>query len=284
MENKVAIVVDSAGDVPESYMKNFNVRRVPLILTFGTEERLDAEQCNLYDVFEYYDKEHELPMTSAPTTEMFGQVFIPLIHQGYRILYLGASSQFSKTYENGKSFEKIFTEKIYAVDTRFTCAPVGLVVRKAYELLQTDLPLPLIVKALNEYIYKIHSVFIINDFNFVKEIGNMNAVTGFFASLMNVKPALELTAEKGVQSIKNYTGHYEKAVTTFIHDVFHRKMIYDDSVLIIAHTLVNSYELERIKKEILDIIPFKEVEFVTAGSVVGSHMGKGALLFCYTEK
>lgn len=284
MENKIAIVVDSAGDVPESYMKDFNVRRVPLIITFGTEERLDAEQCNLHDVFEYYEKEHELPMTSAPTTEMFSQVFIPLIHQGYQILYLGASSQFSRAYENGKSFEKVFSEKVYAVDTRFTCAPVGLVVRKAHELIESEMPIQLIVKALQEYIYKIHSVFIINDFNFVKEIGNMNAVSGFFASLMNVKPALEMTAEKGVQSYKNYTGNYEKAVTSFIHDAFNRKMIYDESVLIIAHTLVSTYELERIKKEILDIIPFKEVQFVTAGSVVGSHMGKGALLFCYTEK
>ena len=284
MSQKIAIVVDSVADLPESYIKDFNVKRVPLILTFGTEDRLDAEQCNLHDVFEYYDKAHELPVTSPPTTEMFGQIFIPLIHQGYQILYLGTSSEFSKAYEIGKSFEKLFNEKIFALDTRFTCAPIALVVRKAHELISSDMPIQLIVKSLQEYIYKIHCEFIINDFNFVKEIGNMNAFTGFFASLMNVKPALQFTAEKGVQNYKNYTGNFDKAVSSFIHDVFSQKRIYDESVLLIGHTLVEPSKLEAVKNSILSLVPFQEVQFVTAGSVIGSHMGKGALLFCYTEK
>jgi len=284
MSNKIAIVVDSVADLPESYIKDYNVKRVPLVLTFGIEERLDAEQCSLHDVFEYYDKTHELPITSPPTTEMFGQVFIPLIHQGYQVLYLGTSSRFSKAYETAKTFEKLFEKKVYTLDTRFTCAPISFVVRKAHELIQSDMPIQLIVKSLREYLYKIHCEFIINDFNFVKEIGNMNAFTGFFASLMNVKPALTFSAEKGVQNYKNYTGKFDKVVSAFINDIFHKKTLFDDSLLIIAHTLVDSYELEAVKNSILNIVPFKEVQFVQAGSVIGSHLGRGALQFSYAEK
>jgi len=279
---KIALVIDAMVDVPKEWIKDYKVHVVPTIIHFGTSEDLDARECTAEEIFAYYEKHGTLPTTSPTPPDAFTQVFVPLIHQGYKIIYLATMPSISKTYENGVEAAKSFPEKIAVVNIKTGCIGTGILVYEVQKLLKQELPFKEIVSRIPDITAHSECYFMVDDVHFVLENQNVGFFTQMIASLLNVKPSMHVVDGRIIPE-KKFNGKTSHALPKFVDYVFQGKAI-DDELLIIGHTGVSDEDIENAKKLVSKFADFKTIKVVTTGGPISSHLGKGAYIFAFKIK
>lgn len=114
--SEIAIITDSACDLPKSIRDRYGIQTVPLVVRFGTEQYLDTE----LTLEEFWDKAHQAPPypgTSQPSVGMFEQAFAPLVEQGKHILCLTITSKHSGTFNSASVASQRFPGQVTVFDT-----------------------------------------------------------------------------------------------------------------------------------------------------------------------
>ncbi len=113
---KIAIVTDSACDLPEGLQNRHGIKVVPLVVRFGTEVYLDGQ----LTLGEFWNKARQgppHPETSQPSAGMFEEAFAPLVEQGYHIICLVITSKHSGTFNSAYAASQSFPGQVTVFDT-----------------------------------------------------------------------------------------------------------------------------------------------------------------------
>lgn len=72
--SKFILVTESGSDLAKEYIDRYNIKIVPMHVSFGVDS-FDDSELKASDVFEFYDKNKLLPKTSGSTPSDFVKVF-----------------------------------------------------------------------------------------------------------------------------------------------------------------------------------------------------------------
>ena len=115
---KIKILADSTCDLSEEILKENNISLIPFYVTIGEEKYKDRETLTTRELYQYVEKHGELPKTSAPTPEDFRRFFQQYVEEGYQIIYISISSDFSSGYQNACLAARDFAEgQVEVVDS-----------------------------------------------------------------------------------------------------------------------------------------------------------------------
>ncbi len=279
---KIALVVDAMADIPKKWITDYKIHVVPTIIHFGTAEDADARECTAEDVFDYYEKNGSLPTTSPTPVDIFTQLFVSLMHQGYKIIYLATMPSISKTCENGMQAAQMFPEKIAVIDTGTGCIAITSIVYEVQKLLMQELPFDEIVASIPAILARSECYFIVDDTNFILENRNVGFFSQMVASLLNIKPSMYVADGKIIPG-KKFTGKSIHVLPKFIDHVFDNKKV-DPELLVIGHTGASEEMIETTKQLIHKATDFKNIEIIGAGGPISSHLGRGAFIFSFMKK
>ena len=112
----VAVVTDSASDLPDETRLKHGINVVPLTVRFGTEEHLECDITRE----EFWTKARQAPPypgTSQPSVGQFEQEFSRHVEQGRQVMCLTVTSKHSGTYNSAQTAALQFPGDVVVFDT-----------------------------------------------------------------------------------------------------------------------------------------------------------------------
>lgn len=280
--NKVKIFTDSTCDLSKQMLDEYDITMVPLYVTFNDSSYKDTVDMNTADLYEKVNELGILPKTSAPTPADFIQAFKPYIEDGYDIVYIGLSSKLSSTIQNASLAAQEFpVGRIHIVDSLNLSTGIGILVMKAYDLVQEGLEAAEVTKLINEMVPKVRTAFTIDTFEYLYKGGRCSAMQGLIGGMLKIKPITKLI-DGNILLYDKQRGR-KKALSVLLQEIDNDREAVDESRIFITHSFAEE-AAAHLREELSNTQGFKNILVTNAGCVISSHCGKETIGIIYMIK
>jgi len=272
----VAIVTDSASDIPPEAAKQLGIAIVPIIVTFGSESFKVGEEMSMDDFWRRLTAPGApFPKTAAPAPAAFTAAYDRAFAGGAaEIVSVHVASKLSATYRNAEiaAADHPQSKNIHLVDTATASAAQGLLVARAYHRAAEGWRAPQIVAELGELIPKTHVIFFLDSLDYLKAGGRISPARAAIGGLLSVKPIIDIIDGEVVTLDKPRTS--SKAREKFL------EIIGSSPIQELTMLHAEAPDIEAFRDELCERFP--EVAalkpgIVRAGAAIGPHTGPKGL-------
>lgn len=286
--NKIIIIADSTCDLNQDYIKEHDIKIVPLHVSIDGDDNdyLDGVNLNSDKVYELVEKHGVTPKTGARNIAEFINDFEPYINEGYDIIFTGIGSGLSSTYNNAVLASKEFPEgRIEVVDSQNLSTGTGLLVCKMVKFRDEGLDVHEIAKRVRELVPLVSAKFCINRLDYLYKGGRCSGMTKIFAHMLKIHPVAKVIDNK-LQVYKKPKGEYRKAVEEQIEEFLtdlKAKNIDLDHIFVTDSGYMDGEDEYIIKKLSKHVDP-EIITHTRAGCVITSHCGPKTIGILYILK
>lgn len=282
----IRIITDSTCDLSKELIEKYNIRVIPLHVSFPGDdtEYLDGVNINSEQLYNLAAKLNVLPKTGAVNVVEFIKVFEEELAKGNEIFYVGIGSGLSSTYNNACIAREQFPDsKIVVLDGQNLSTGTGLIVIKAARLAKEGKSLEEIKEICEKAVPLVSAKFCIDRLDYLYKGGRCSGMAMIAAHALKIHPVAKVINNKLVV-YKKPRGKYENAVEVQIDEFMHDLDNIDKSCVFITH----SGRMDGIEKQIYEkISPYldKDNLFITeAGCTISSHCGPKTIGILYILK
>lgn len=276
----VRIICDSASDITQEQAKEWGITVLPLKILWDGEEYLDGVTMKNREFFEKLIETDELPTTSQLSPYDYEKAFQEVVDAGDTAVCFTISSKLSGTYQSANIAKEEFGDNIIVVDTLNAAVGEQIIVRRAMELRDSSKSAREIADIINEEKKNVKVIALIDTLEYLKKGGRISATTAMAGVVLNIKPVVTIAdGEIGVlgkaRGSKNGNNKLMELVQKDGID-FNRPFLLTYAGLnddLLQKYMKDSSSLYEGKAQKLEIVPF--------GSVVGTHVGPGAIGIAY---
>lgn len=278
---KTRIIVDSTADLTKEYKER--VRVIPLTVNFGDEEYIDGVTIDHKTFYEKLVESDVLPTTSQASPDAFMKEFDKIKEAGESAVVITLSSSFSGTYQSANIAVEDY-ENIYIVDSESVAMGSGILVELAVKLMDEGKTAKEIAMILEEEKKKIIIVALVDTLEYLKKGGRVSKTVAFAGAVLNIKPVLSvvngeinmLGKARGSKMGNNLLAQeIEKAGGVD----FAKPVLLGYSGLSDALLLKYIEDSKHIWEGNLD-----EIRYTPVSSVIGTHVGPGAVVVAFFKK
>ena len=277
----IKIITDSSCDLGINFIEENNIELIPLLLNLDGEIIKDDLGKSL-GYREFYEKLRagSMPSTSQINIYTFEEKFKELLDKGYEILYIGLSSALSGTFNSANMARNNILEenpnaKIAVVDSISVSMGLGMLIKKAYEMINEGKMLEEIVQWIEENKSKVIHAILVDDLKHLKRGGRLSASSAAVGTILNIKPLLKLNNSGAVEATEKVKGK-KKALKRLASIVKEKAINIENEILYIMHGDALE-EAQYLKEIILQELNFKDVKVEYIGTVIGTHGGPGTI-------
>ena len=272
----IKILADSSADYPVDMKVSCLVITLPLMINFGGETYRDKVDLTADDFYEKIKTSSVMPKTAQVSENDYKEAMIKMLDSNDdEIIVITLAGALSGTYNSAvKAAEAVDKKRIHVIDGSVTMLN-GVLVVKAVELIEAGKNTKQVIKEIKDIIRNQHAVFSVSDLDFLKRGGRISSVQSVVGGMLNIKPILTLTNERGLTSINKAKGDKQliKKLIKYAKEGRNKK-----NPLMLAYagkdTLPKALAFQKELEEALG----EKVEFFTElGAVIGTHTGPGLL-------
>ena len=275
---KTRIIVDSTADLmPEIKEK---VHTVPLTVHFGQEEYIDGITIDHKTFYEKLVETDVHPSTSQATPIAFEAEYEKARKADEAAVVITLSSKFSGTYQSATIAAQDYDD-VYVVDSSSVAIGSGILVEYALTLLDKGLSAGEIAEKLEEAKQKIVVVALVDTLEYLKKGGRISKTVAFAGGILNIKPVLSVT--DGEINVLGKARGSKMGNNLLIQEIDKAGGIDFTKPVLLGYTGISNALL---LKYIEDSRPLWEdnlenVRYTTIGSVIGTHVGPGAVAVAF---
>lgn len=232
-------------------------------------------------VEEFYQKmasSKELPKTSQPSLMELEDILGSLKEKGYtHALGLFLSSGISGFYQNIQYLKDEFEGLTVAFpDTKITSAPLGMMVENVFKWADSGLSFDEILGKLDQEIGKTTAFIMVDDLNHLVKGGRLSNGAALLGNLLSIKPILYFTGEGKIEVYEKVRTE-KKAIKRLI-EILQEQTTEGQYQIAIIHA--NAPEkADNFKQQLEEAGVGSDLPIVSFGSVIGTHLGEGAVAF-----
>ena len=282
--SRVILTTESGADIPTDLAKKHNIRIVPMHVIMDDVDHLDGS-FPVTDLYDYYERTKKAPSTTATNPNEYTAFFekIRSEHPESSIVHIGYTSKASSSFQSAVLAAEDF-ENIYLIDALNVSGGLAAIVLYAADLLEKepDIAVEKLVAAIEAVVPRTHFSFMPSGLEFLRAGGRVSNTAYLGASLLKIKPTIELIDGKLV-SAKKYRGKMSRVVVDFFDDYLKAYAI-DDNKLYLIHSLGLDEEIMTQMENYAKENGFRDVTWVQTGGVITSHGGPGAFGIAGIEK
>ncbi len=280
---QVAVVTDSACDLPEETRLEHGIQVVPLTVRFGTEEFLE---CNLPRE-QFWLKARQAPPypgTSQPSVGQFEQAFSELVDQGKQVVCLTVTSKHSGTFNSASTAALEFPGDVRAFDTLSLSLAQGYMAMRAAEAAAAGDSLEDVCSLLESLRERTHFFFMLDTIEYLRRGGRADRVMPLLeriVRMLSIKPILKFV--DGEISPLGASRSQEKAKTRILQELSQLAPaemvfgIYTQGAGAGARDLAQSLA-EKLQ------FPFEQTMIGEAGPVLSCHAGPGVIAAAVVQR
>ncbi len=218
---KIALVTDTACDLSDGQLAEYDIRAVPLrVATTQGEfrDRVEIDPDTLYELMKT-----ELPKTSLPLPGDVSAVFRELLAAGAdRVVHLSISSGLSGACNMARLVADEFPEGAVRVyDTKTLSAGEGLLTLAAARCFSQGMGIDETFAQLDRLRAGQLGTFVIQTLEFLRKGGRIGLVEGVVGSLLNIKPVIFVNPDGVYQTLVKARG-FTKARDAMANSFFER--------------------------------------------------------------
>jgi DegV family protein with EDD domain len=270
----VEVVTDSTADIPRQVAEDLGIHVVPLHVHFGDEVYQDGVNLSHEEFYRKLTANKTLPTTSTVSPGEFAQLFDTLAEESDEILAIVISSELSATYEaavQGKDLRKSKGCRLEVIDSRLLVMALGLVVIAAAKEARQGASLDRVLEAARGATSRIHVRMAFDTLEYVRRGGRIGPAQAFVGNLLNLKPILtvkdgiaipvtrERTRPKAIEHLRRFAAGFNSI-----------------EEMAVEYTTTPEEALA-LRKDLGSLFPEERIYVSTIGSVMGTHLGPGAL-------
>ncbi|WP_172209604.1 DegV family protein [Pseudolactococcus hodotermopsidis] len=278
---KTAIITDSSAPLSDEIKAKANVFVLDISVYINGETYVEGVNLTAEQFYLKMAETTELPKTSQPSVLALEELLTQLQKENYtHVMGIFLSSGISGFWQNIQYLTSEYEGMtIVFPDTKMTSSPLGHMVETAYNMTKTNASFDLIVSEINETIAKTSIFIIVNDLNHLVKGGRLSNGAAVIGNLLNIKPILwfdevgKIVVYEKIRTSKKAFKRLYKILAETTKDGEYK--------LYVIHANVPE-KARDVAKELSDI--GFDVSIATFGSVIGTHLGEGALGFGISPK
>ena len=282
MSKPVVITADSTCDLSEELKARFDIRIIPLTIGLGEKSYLDGVDFTTEDIYARYRADGTLPKTAAPGIQQFTDFFTEILNEGYEIVHLDISSELSGSFNNA-CIAASELEGVYTVDSRMLSSGVALLAIEGAECAARGMCASDIAMHLGDLVEKVDTSFVLDTLEFMWKGGRCSGVTALGATLLHLKPALEMRDGK-LSVYKKYRGNIRSVYRQYVKERLASADIRPNHVFVTNSGEVPQEIIEELNDMVHAAVPGAEVHNNRAGCTVTSHCGPKTLGVLFLRK
>ncbi|MBQ8603939.1 MAG: DegV family protein [Oscillospiraceae bacterium] len=278
---KTVIITDSTCDLTREQLAQLDVEAVSLSVNFSDKSYRDGVDITKRDFFKMLAESKENPTTSQPSPEDFLTLFEKHKQQGNQVVYIGISSVLSGTVQSAQIAKGMCGyDDIYIVDSLSATAGIELLLRIACDMRDAGASAGEIAAELTALVPKMRLYAYVDTLKYLVRGGRVSKTAGAIGGALGVKPLITI-ADGAVLSLgtaRGQKGAFEK-MCSIVKDAD----IDTSKPVMLTHTVpeenMHLFEAYLMEKGVNYDWIYGEV-----GSVIGTHVGPGAVAVAYIVK
>ena len=278
---KVALITDSSAVLHPDLRQSENLFVLDIPVTIDGQEYVEGVNLTAQEFYEKMAASPELPKTSQPSLAKLEEILSSLARQGYtHAIGLFLSSGISGFYQNIQFLKDEYPELTVALpDSRITSAPLGMMVENALRWAEAGLDFDSILERINLQISKTKAFILVDDLNHLVKGGRLSNGAALLGNLLSIKPILYFTQEGTIQVYEKV--RTEKKAIKRLLEILQEETADGDYQVAIIHA--NAAEKAESFRDMIQAAGIHgDFPLVSFGSVIGTHLGEGAIAFGIT--
>lgn len=277
----VKIIVDSTADLLPEIREQLTV--VPLTLHFGDEEFIDGVTITREEFYAKLVETDLLPTTSQATPAAFQSAFEEVAEKGDSAVVITVASSLSGTYQSAMIAADAY-DNIYVVDGGAVAIGGGILAELALKLKDAGLSAKEIADELEIQKKNIRIVAMVDTLEYLKKGGRISKTVAFAGGLLNIKPVLSVV--EGEISMLGKARGSKQGNNLLVTEIEKAGGVDFTKPLLLGYTGLSDALLQKYIEDSKALweTGADKLRFTLIGSVIGAHVGPGAVAVAFFKK
>ena len=274
----VELIIDSTADLRPGIRDRFTV--VPLNVSFGGTEYIDGVTITHEEFYGKLIESDVLPTTSQATPAAFEAVFEQVEARGNTALVLTVASKLSGTYQSAM----IAAEDrpgITVVDGTSVAIGTGILAEQALRYRERGMTAAQIAELLEEDREKIHVIALLDTLEYLKKGGRISGAVALAGSMLSIKPVA--TVKDGEIKMLGKARGSRQGNNLLVQEIGKAGGVDFERPVLLGYTGLSDHMLVKYIEDSKHLWEQSReaLEYVSIGSVVGTHAGPGAVAVAF---
>ncbi|GAM16058.1 DegV family protein [Mesobacillus selenatarsenatis] len=275
-KSKIALVVDSACDLPEEFMDHHQIHLLPATIEMDQSPYLDKVTMKPENFYNRLEVAEEAPKTSQPGLEQIIQTYEQLANHYDHILSIHVSKELSGTFESCMlAAAQVNPEKITVLNTKTLSGAYGLLIHTVAENLDKGASLDELIQLTDELTAKTEILVSVPTLKHMIRGGRVTPLQGKIATLLKMKPIVSVD-EQGKSKLYGKTLFRNSNLRKMFSMIAHL----DKTKQITQYVVLHANDPEKAAlcaKEMKNLTGIDPLYTANVSPVIGAHAGKGSV-------
>ena len=278
----VRIIVDSTADLLPQIAQRLTI--VPLSVRFGDREYVQGVDITNAQFYEMLVESDTLPTTSQATPYQFEAAFQKAVDVGDTVVAITLSSKLSGTYQSAVIAAAEFPGRVFVVDSASAAIGTGILIEYALQLVDEGLSAEEIAQKLLAQRERIYVVAMLDTLEYLKKGGRISKTVAFAGELLSIKPVVSI--EGGEVKLLGKARGSKQGNNLLVKQIQAAGGVDFSMPLLLGYTGLSDVLLQKYIADsaILWESYRKELPRTLIGSVIGTHVGPGAVAVAFFSK
>lgn len=269
------IVMDSAGDIPDEWRKDYDVVVIPVNIQFENKTYLQGVDLSNDDFYRLADSTGVIPKTSQPTPQQFIDLYKKIAQASDTILSIHVTSKLSGTFNSAVLAAKELKGKLKIIpfDSGSGSVAVGFMCKEVRQLDRAGATLQTILNRLDEMRQNLSIVLTLDTLEYASKSGRVKKLQAALATLINIKPIVIL--KDGALDMKERVRTRQRAISRVV-EIIHERV--DDQLVNVA--VVHAQSLDAAKQliqKVNETLRVNELILSELSIGVAANLGPGTI-------
>ena len=280
MMERIALLADSACDLPRELIEKYGIKILPLKIIYPDREYSDRVDIEPQDVYDRMPA--EVPTTSMPCLEEIKATIEDIKQQGYsHLLAIALSSGLSGTYGAMKLVAQDINDLVIKTfDSHTLSIATGWMVLDAARNIANGLSFNKVSENLATLQPKVRVYYVVETLEYLRRGGRIGQVAGMLGEFLHFKPIISVNPEGKYFTFCKVRGR-RKSIDRLMDIV--ENYARDKTInLAVLHGGAKK-EAERMLERLSQLPNIKELIFSDISPALGVHTGPGLLGVSFYE-
>ncbi|MEA3345294.1 MAG: DegV family protein [Chloroflexota bacterium] len=268
---RVAVVTDSAANLPPELVEKYQIAVIPLLVVFGREAFRDGVDITTREFYRRLRTEDQLPTTTTPSVGDFLSLYSKLSQKAESIVSIHLSRGLSATVETAEEAAQMFDEvPVHVIDSRTAVMAQGFIALEAARAAQGG-GLEAVVARAEEMISRVDLIAMLDTLEYLYRGGRIGRAARLMGSVLNFKPLLFV--KDGVADALERPRTRAKAMQRMLEIVAERVEGLPAHIAVMHADALE--EAKRLHREVAARFHCVELYITEFTPVLGTHAGPG---------
>ncbi len=278
---EIILSTETGSDVPPDIAEKYRIQIVPMHVIMDGVDYPDGSGFPIEKIYQYYERTRKIPTTSCVNVDEYLAFFrkIREDHPDCVIMHFAYSSNASATWQAAEA-AKSQMQDVYVIDTKNATGGCTAYLIAGYNLIEQKKGLTTDYAALADELSalapRVFCAFIPGNLEFLKAGGRVSNAAYLGATILQLKPLIEIDETGTLIASKRYRGPMSKVAEHFVREFVARHDL-DRETLYNIYTLGTTDDVLRGIAAIARELGFAKCIQFPVGGVITCHSGPGSI-------